>query len=104
SSPDGPGCPTRFLRRQAPQKPFDGFRDKRVGDAFMSHYPSYSLWPPLRNQRIPSTWMKHGSKPWQADAPAGTTVSGGPPAGSAPWALSTGTCSLQPSAQASPPP
>jgi hypothetical protein len=44
------------------------------------------------------------SPPKQADAPAGRNVSGAPPGESAPWAPSTGTCSLRPSAPASRPP
>src|SRR6185436_6379378 len=44
------------------------------------------------------------SKPKQADAPGGRNVYGAPPGESAPWAPSTGTCSLRPSARASRPP
>src|SRR5437660_8371780 len=48
----------------------------------------------LLHRRLPS-------KQTQAGVPEGRNVSGAPPRESAPWAPSTGTCSLRPSARAS---
>ena len=51
--------------------------------------------------RLPPCRMDSASKQKQGDVPAGTNGSGAPPGESAPWAPSTGTCSLRTSAPAS---
>src|SRR5207245_1493256 len=65
---------------------------------------------PLQKHRLiaPSdekrNFRRNVSKQKQGDVPGGRSVSGAPPGESAPWAPSTGTCSLRRLARASRPP
>src|SRR6202795_4249849 len=61
-------------------------------------------WPGRSPAMTNPLHYQSGSTPKQADARGGRNGSGAPPGESAPWAPSTGTCSLRPSAPASRPP
>src|SRR5262249_759550 len=104
---DQAGADRRELEEQRGQASFDDLPHFRalIDDGPSPHHWILTAIPRLNSgHAVPP----HANTPWratskrkEAGAPVGTSVSDARPTGSAPWAPSTGTCSLQLSGRAS---